>query len=390
MARLLPFDYATRNLGRSPARLLLAVTGSALVVLLVIASAAFVRGMHASLSLPGADQNVILLGAGSEESVERSEISMRVADVAAAFDGVRTRLGEPYVSPEVHLALSVRAEDGRETDSLTLVRGVRPVAQLVHSQVELIEGSPPRPGLDEVMVGALVARKIGAREEVLALGERLVIDGRPWTISGRFRAPRTTMDAEIWMPLVDLQVIARRDNLSCVVITLDPARGELADVEALAAQRLDLELATMSERAYYGALARFYAPIRAMVLVTAALIALGGILGGLNTMVAAFAARVREVGTLQVLGFPRRAIVLSLAQESVVIAATGALAAGVLARLLLDGMAVRFSLGAFGLVVDAPVLAIGIAAGVLLGLVGVLPPALRCLRLPVAQALRGG
>ena len=390
MARLLPFDYATRNLGRSPARLLLAVTGSALVVLLVIASAAFVRGMHASLSLPGADQNVILLGAGSEESVERSEISMRVADVAAAFDGVRTRLGEPYVSPEVHLALSVRAEDGGETESLTLVRGVRPVAQLVHSQVEIVDGRPPQPGRDEVMVGSLVARKIGAPEEALALGKRLIIDGRPWTIVGRFRAPRTTMDAEIWLPLVDLQVIARRDNLSCVVITLDPARGELADVEALAAQRLDLELAAMTERSYYGALARFYAPIRAMVLVTAALIALGGILGGLNTMVAAFAARVREVGTLQVLGFPRRAIVLSLAQESVVIAATGALVAGVFAKLLLDGMAVRFSLGAFGLVIDAPVLAIGIAAGVLLGLVGVLPPALRCLKLPVAQALRGG
>ena len=73
-----------------------------------------------------------------------------------------------------------------------------------------------------------------------------------------------------------------------------------------------------------------------------------------------------------------------------VIAATGALVAGVLARSFLDGMAVRFSLGAFGLMVDAPVLAIGIASGVLLGLVGVLPPALRCLRLPVAQALRGG
>jgi len=387
--RLLPFDYATRNLGRSPPRLLLAVAGSALVVVLVIAAAGFVRGMRASLSLPGAERNAILLGAGSEESIERSEISMRVADIAAAMDGVRVRLGVPYVSPEVHLALSVRIAPG-DPETLTLVRGVRPVAQLVHPQVEIVEGRPPEPGRDEVMIGSLVPRKLGVANEHLPLGGTLSIDGRPWTISGRFRAPRTTMDAEIWMPLVDLQVIARRDNLSCVVVTLDPARGDFADVETLAATRLDLELAAMPETAYYGALARFYAPIRAMVLATAALIALGGILGGLNTMVAAFAARVREVGTLQVLGFPRRAIVLSLAQESVIIAATGALVAGFAAKLFLDGLAVNFSLGAFGLVVDAPVLALGLAAGVLLGLVGVLPPALRCLRLPVAQALKGG
>ena len=41
-----------------------------------------------------------------------------------------------------------------------------------------------------------------------------------------------------------------------------------------------------------------------------------GVLGGLSTMYAAFASRVRELGTLQVLGYPRSAIVLSLVQES--------------------------------------------------------------------------
>ena len=39
--RLLPFDYAVRNLGRSPTRLVLSVLGSTLVVLLVLAAGAF-------------------------------------------------------------------------------------------------------------------------------------------------------------------------------------------------------------------------------------------------------------------------------------------------------------------------------------------------------------
>ena len=74
MMRLLPWDYAVRNLGRSPTRLALSVLGSTLVVLLVLAAGAFVRGMGRSMDVSAGADNVILLGAGSEESFERSEI----------------------------------------------------------------------------------------------------------------------------------------------------------------------------------------------------------------------------------------------------------------------------------------------------------------------------
>ena len=385
----LPFEYATRNLGRSPSRLILAILGSALVTLLVIASAAFVRGMNSSLSVSEGGTNVIFLGAGSEESIERSEISTRTAEVVATMPAVRTRLGESYISPEVHLALAIRTDPDQEEGRLTPVRGVRPSAFLVHRTVHIVEGRAPEPGADEMMVGGLVAGQLGVDDSRLAIGQTLSIDGRPWSIVGRFRAPQTVMDAEIWVPLTDLQVVGQRENLSVVIATFDPERGDINDAKLLAAQRLDLELAAMSEVEYYRALSRFYAPIRAMVLVTAALIALGGILGGLNTMVAAFAARIREVGTLQVLGYSRRAIILSFVQESMLVAATGALIAGFVGRWLLDGIAIRFSMGAFGLVVDAPVVAIGVATGLVLGWVGALPPTLRCLKLPVGQALRG-
>ncbi len=387
--RYLPFDYATRNLGRSLPRLALAISGSTLVVLLVIASAGFIRGMSQSLTIAGVADNVIFLGSGSEESVERSEISTRAAEVVATLPGVRERLGERFVSPEVHLALAIRTDPNSDEGRLTPVRGVRSAAYLVHPQVYVTAGRTPTPGRQEVMVGGLVSGQLGVNAARLVPGNDLFIDGEAWKIVGNFRAPQTVMDSEIWMPLTDLQVISQRENLSCVILTLDPARGgDFADAEILAAQRLDLELSAMRESAYYQTLEKFYAPIRAMVLVTAALIALGGILGGLNTMVAAFASRIREVGTLQVLGYPRRAIILSFIQESVIVTTAGALIAGTLGVLVLDGIAVRFSMGAFGLIVDAPVLLIGVGAGIVLGVIGSMPPTLRCLRLPVGQALR--
>ena len=72
--RLLPWEYAVRNMTRSPLRMALSVSGALLVVLLALAAGGFVRGMQKSLNSSAVAGNVILLGAGSEESVERSEI----------------------------------------------------------------------------------------------------------------------------------------------------------------------------------------------------------------------------------------------------------------------------------------------------------------------------
>ena len=94
--KLLPFEYAVRNLGRSPLRLAMSLLGSTLVVMLVITAAAFIRGMQHGLAQSGSLGNVMLLGAGSEESIERSEISAAVPGQAtASIRGIKTRLATP-------------------------------------------------------------------------------------------------------------------------------------------------------------------------------------------------------------------------------------------------------------------------------------------------------
>lgn len=387
--RLLPFDYAVRNLGRSRIRLALSVFGSALVVLLVIAAGGFVRGMDRALRATGAEQNVMVMGIGSEESVERSEISAATASlIEASVSGIRTRAGVAYISPEVHVMLPVRAGAEGERAGHALLRGITPAATLVHSNVSLVEGRLARAGMDELMVGRMAATTIGLPESDLRLGGTLRIDNRHWTIVGRFAAPGSVLDAEVWASLPDLMAATKRDTVSCVVITLGPGEAEFADIAAFALMRPDLELSAMPEREYYDQLSAFFAPIRAVAWITAALIAIGGLFGGLNTMYAAFASRVRELGTLQSLGFRRGAIITSLVQESSLATAAGALAACAMGVWLLDGVGVRFSAGAFALVVDTTVVLIGLGSGIALGLVGALPPAWRCLRMPIPTALK--
>ena len=387
--RQLPFEYAYRNLGRSRVRMLASVIGATLVVLLVLSASGFVRGMQLTLTQgKGLHENVIIMSTGSEEALERSQIDASTAGQAiASIPGLVERGGVTYASPEINIALPVNTDASDTTPRQAVIRGVRPVAFLVHSEVEIVEGRQPRSGQDEIIVGSLAATRLGLPDERLAVGKTLHFDNRDWEIVGRYRAPNTVMDAEIWMPIIDLQVATKREaTISAVVVSLDTAR--FSDVDIFAKSRLDLEITAMREADYYASIAAFYRPIRIMVIVTASLIALGGLLGGLNTMYASFAARVREIGTLQSFGFTRLAIVTSLSEESLFAAAIGTIIGAILGLALLDGLAVKFSMGAFALTLDAPVMLAGIAGGVLVGLVGAIPPAIRCLRLPIPQALK--
>jgi putative ABC transport system permease protein len=125
-----------------------------------------------------------------------------------------------------------------------------------------------------------------------------------------------------------------------------------------------------------------------MVLLTAVLVGIGAVIGGLNSNYATFVGRIREMGTLQTLGYSRFAITVSLLQESILASAVGALVACFIALFLLDGAAIRFSMGVFGLHIDAGVLAGGLLAGLLLGIAGALLPAWRCLTRPIPEALK--
>jgi len=387
--RQLPFHYAFRNLGRSRVRLIASLLGSTLVVLLVLASGGFVRGMQQTLTQSAPlNENIMILGTGSEEGVERSQIDAAVAGIAgASIPGIKERGGVLYVSPEIHAALPVRQSADQEDDHPAVMRGVRSEALLVHPEIEITAGRTPRQGMDELMVGQLAATRLGLPDDRLAIGQTLYFDDRDWTIVGRFSAPNTVMNAEIWIPLTDLQIATNRvSSLSCVLVTLEDAT--FADADLFAKSRLDLEITVMRETDYYASIAAFYGPIRTMIIITAVLIASGGILGGLNTMYAAFSARVREVGMLQSLGYSRLSIVMNLTEESVFAAACGALIGSAIGLVLLDGLAVRFSMGAFAITIDAPVLFVGLIGGLLVGFVGAIPPAIRCLRLPITEALK--
>lgn len=380
---MLPFSYALRNLFRDPSRLLLTVGGSALVVILLIAAVAFNQGMNNVLSNSGSPLNVILLGTGSEESIERSEVKLNAESAAAtSIQGLYQTLGITAVSGEIFYQSPIKTISGKSEHAI--LRGVSEKALLVHSKVNLTAGHFPNPG--EVMVGALAHRKLGVPSDELSPGKSITFENEKLTISGTFSAPGTVLESEIWFDRNDLASFTRRETLSSITLKLDNA--EFDDVKAFALQRTDLELAAIPESLYYAKLATFYQPIQLMTWVTAALVAAGAVFGGLNTLYAAFASRIREMATLQSIGYTRTALLISITQESLLATLTGTLLAFITAYFLIDGLTVPFSIGTFSLTLTPLVILTGLLAGILLGVLGTIPPAIRCLAPTLPKALR--
>jgi ABC-type lipoprotein release transport system permease subunit len=266
-----------------------------------------------------------------------------------------------------------------------IVRGVTPAVALVRSSFHLTEGSWPRSG--EVLVGHLAATKLGSRAEALAIGNTLQFEGRSWRISGSFGAGGSALESELWCLLDDLQPATKRQDLSLVAVMLDSPQS-IADVEEFCKERLDLEWEATPEPSYYASVQKHYGPVRTVAWLVVCLIGGAGAFAGLNTMYGAVVGRVRELAMLQTLGFLRRAIALSLVQEALLLSVAGSLIAAAAGLLFLNGLAVRFTMGAFQLRVDSVSVALALLAGLAIGVVGAIPPAVRAMRLPVVDALK--
>ncbi len=119
-----------------------------------------------------------------------------------------------------------------------------------------------------------------------------------------------------------------------------------------------------------------------------AVMAIGAVIGALNTMYCAVDARTREIATLRAIGFGGTAVILPVMIESLVLAVPGALLGAGAAWLAFNGHAISTVGLTFPLAVTPPLVATGVVFALVIGLIGGFAPSIRAARLPVATALR--
>ncbi|HPO14695.1 MAG TPA: ABC transporter permease [Candidatus Hydrogenedentes bacterium] len=359
----------------------------ALVVATFIIVMSLARGVEQALTTTGNPLNVIVMRPGVQ-SEGQSQVSLQTYQTVRNFAGIATdESNQPLAAPEViTLVNKPRAKDGKPSN--IQIRGVHPQSFKLRAMVKLVEGRMFTPGLREI----LVSRKVSERFADLKLGSRPKLGKGVWTVVGVFDAEGTAYDSEIWTDYQELmQEFDRTEYNTVVVRALD--RAAAVAIKDLVEEDRRVKLTAKSEALYYQEQTKTAAPIKAFAVFLAAIMSIGASFAGMNTMYSRVANRVREIGTLRMLGFSPFAVLASFILESVLLALCG----GVLGCIFawpMNGLATgttnfdTFSEVVFYFTITPGLMLEGLVFAVIMGLAGGFLPAWTASRQTVLSAIR--
>jgi len=385
----IPLSYNLRNVRVRWQVTLLAIVGIALVVAVFAVLMSMSEGFKAALRSTGRPDNAIVVqrGSGSEmtSGVPLADRNMIMVDERVARDAN----GQPLASWEQVVVIGLpRISDGQPAN--VTLRAVTPRAFEVRGGIRVVEGRSFTPGLDEVIVG----RKLTKRIADLAIGRDVKYQQKLFRIVGLFESEGAAFESEIWGDFDTLSAILRggAGSNSLVLRMKDPAT--IPELDRFIRAQPQMQLQALSERKYYeeqaGQLSR---ALSALANFVAVVMGVGAVFGAINTMYAIVSARTREIGTLRALGFSRRSILTSFLIESVILAFIGG-AIGCLLAFPMNGFSTgtgqtqSFSEIAFNFRITPGIVLVGMTFAVVMGILGGLLPALRGARMPITSALR--
>jgi len=257
-------------------------------------------------------------------------------------------------------------------------------------QVKLASGRWFTPGKRE----AVASMKIATRFANCDLGQKFKTGGQELTVVGWTDGGGSAFDSEIWMDADEARSIFDRDNYSSVLVRVADGASAASLTNRIETDKR-LPLRAEPEVAYYASQTKSASLFVYLGNFLAIAMSIGAIFAAMNTMYASVGARTREIGTLRVLGYRRRAILTSIIVEGAFLALIG----GVLGCAVAWGLHYWFgtigtmSFESFSELVFrfrvTPALVIqGLIFSVLVGVLGSLLPAVRASRLPVISALK--
>ncbi len=239
---------------------------------------------------------------------------------------------------------------------------------------------------------------IGKRR--LEPGDTFNLGDEDWLVTGVMNTQGTTYGSEIWTGVNNTVVVATGRGNKYTTLVLRMADNSEASSRAMATYLQDrytqVKLKAYSEPDYYKELTKSNESFLVCIVIVAAVMAIGGVFGVMNTMFASIAARIKEVGVMRILGFKRWQILIAFMLESLMIAFVGGFlgcligsyANGFEASSQLSGGAGSGKSVVLKLVVDYQILAAGMLFTLVLGRLGGLVPALSAMRMEILDSLR--
>ncbi len=382
----LPLKYNFRNITVRKSSTLATAFSIGLTVGVFLMVMALARGIDLTLTSSGEPLNLIVLREGSTAELN-SSVTRENLNNLIYLDGIVREGDQPLVAPET-LTLIYKARKGMSQGSNVTIRGIGAMSNKLRSGFKTVAGRMFQPGLTE----AIVSRRIAERFQGLDVGDKFRVQATDYTVVGLFEAGGKAFESEIWVDVNSLASSTKRESFSSVLLRAkDPTA--LASLAKRITDDQALHLKAVPERTFYEDQQGLSSVLKGLAVFIALIMAIGAGFAGMNTMYAAVARRTKEIGTLRVLGFRRRSILIAFVLESVAIAVIG-VGIGILLALPLNFVSTgtanfaNFSEIAFNFRVTPELMLWALIFGVGIGFLGSLLPSIRASRFRIVDALR--
>ena len=384
---MIPVVYNLRNIRVRWRTTIATVLGVAMVVAVFVMVMALARGLKSTYVQTGDPRNLLVLRQGS--TAESSSQIMRDEMVRMKYlPGIaRDEQDRPYFSPEILVLIYLNRLDS-DVGANVIIRGMGEMGLAVRPNIELVEGRMFETGRRE----CVVSRRVASRFANCQIGQTFRAGKAEWTVVGIFEAGKSAYESEIWADADEVRDAFNRNFYGSMLLRPVDDTASAALVARIEGDRT-LSARVLKETDYYKDQTKTAGPIQFMGGFLATIMSIGAAFSAMNTMYAAVGARTREIGTLRVLGFKRRAIYVSFLLESILLAGIGGVI-GCLISLPLNGVATgtfswtSFSEVAFEFRITPELLGKGMVFALVMGMVGGLLPARMAARKPVLVALK--
>ncbi len=384
----IPISYSFRNLLARRTTSLMTALGIGLTVAVLLAVSALAQGLRTSLEASGHPLNLLVTRKGSNAELYSSFTNEAFQALKFKPGIAKDSKGDPAASLELITVIVMESPENPSGINIS-VRGIEPRGLEIRDGARVSEGRMFTPGRREVVVGKGVA----GRYPLARIGSRIPFGRGEWEVVGVLDGGRGMANSEIFCDLRQLASDQNRDNgLSSVLLRAADESSAQALINDLPNDRR-LNIDVVREKDYHAQQTQSATPIRAVGTFVALIMAIGSCFAAMNTMYAAVARRSAEIGTLRVLGFPRRSILLSFFLESIFLSILGGIIGCLLVLPLNNvntaiGSFVTFSEISFDFHVSPKIMLYGVLFAMFMGAVGGLLPAASAARKQILTALR--
>ncbi len=359
----------------------------ALVVAVYVVLQAMALGLEKVSTSTGDPANLLIVRKGATAETVSQVTLEQLRALQYLTEIARDEKGQPLLSADTLVLVNLPRKAG-DGEANVMLRGISPMGPSLRPQVTLADGRWFTPGKREVVVSKRLAKRFANFE----LGNDFKVAGTVFHVVGWLDGHKTAFDSEVWMDADEARKIFGHENYSSVLVR-PVNEAAAAALKAKLESSKQIAARVWQETDYYSQQTKSAMPIKWLGRILAVAMSVGAVFAAMNTMYASVGARTREIGTLRVLGFRRRAVLLSFLLEGAILALIGGVL-GCLLSFVLNGYAVgtigfeTFSEVVFEFRITPALVGKGLIFSVIVGLVGSFLPALRASRLPVIVALK--